>query len=217
MFNCYVIHDYIYSHDDKVYTCSELVKALNNAKPIIDSTFFSTVTLYRNVHNIKRVVSGTGFCFEIDCDSCKRIEEQALNDLHKEAKKWFDTAKAHEAWDGQLNYLAQSNQLGREMPVETVVEQVKPWKPVYHLTPHSSIRIKHGRVNYSMSVNARYIQRKRLLTRELKDYPLTHHNRNDCRHYFRFPVFDDNEYLIAKHSTGWKYSTKCHHQYEIHL
>lgn len=68
-----------------------------------------------------------------------------------------------------------------------------------------------------MGANARYTHRKRLSARELKDYPLTHHNRKDRRHYFRFPVFDDDEYFTAKHSTGWKYSTKCRHQYQIHF
>lgn len=87
MFNCYVIHDYIYSHDDKVYMYSELVKALNNAKLLIDFTFFSTVTLYQNVHSIKRVVSGAGSSFEIDCDDYKKIEEQKLKDLYKKAKQ----------------------------------------------------------------------------------------------------------------------------------
>ena len=105
---------------------SELVKALNNAKPLIDFTFFSTVTLYRNVHSIKRVVSGAGSSFEIDCDDCKKIEEQKLKDLYKKAKQWYEVAKAHEAWDGQLNYLAQSNQLGQEIPVETIVKSCKP-------------------------------------------------------------------------------------------
>lgn len=76
MFNCYVIHDYIYSHDDKVYMYSELVKALNNTKPLIDFTFFSTVTLYRNVYSIKRVVSGAGSYFEIDCDDCKKLRNR---------------------------------------------------------------------------------------------------------------------------------------------
>lgn len=217
MFNCYVIHDYIYSHDDKVYMYSELVKALNNAKPLIDFTFFSTVTFYQNVHSIKRVVSGAGFSFEIDCDDCKKIEEQKLKDLYKKAKQWYEVAKAHEAWDGQLNYLAQSNQLGQEIPVETIAKPRKSWKPVHYLTPHSSSGIKYGRVNHSMGANARYTHRKRLSARELKDYPLTHHSRKDRRHYFRFPLFDDDEYFTAKHSTGWKYSTKCRHQYQIHL
>lgn len=55
------------------YMCSELVKALNNAKSLIDFTFFGTVTIYRNVHSIKRVVSDVGSYFEIDCDDCKKM------------------------------------------------------------------------------------------------------------------------------------------------
>lgn len=81
---------------------------------------------------------------------------------------------------------------------------------------HSSSRWKSGRVGHTMSANARYNHWKRKVITELDEYPITHHNRKDRRHQFRFPVFDDNEYCLAKHSTGWKYSTKCKHQYEIH-
>lgn len=35
-------------------------------------------------------------------------------------------------------------------------------------------------------------------------------HRYQKNHPISFPVFDDDEYIESRHSTGWKYSTKQH-------
>ncbi|WP_251575655.1 hypothetical protein [Limosilactobacillus agrestimuris] len=220
MTDYYVIDDKIYGHYPIAYKYSELIKALNNANIRhifdFDITLFDTLVLYQNVKSISRLPDGF---FKIVCDSHRTIYDKELTRLLYSSNAWYQNAKAKETWDGQMNYLAQSNLLGNPVFVPflpTISHHARSKNLTMRHPSHSSIRWKNGRVGHTMSANARYTHWKRELITKLDEYPITHHNRKDRRHQFRFPVFDDDEYCFAKHSTGWKYSTKHKHQYEIH-
>ncbi|MCR5524418.1 MAG: hypothetical protein K6F18_02000 [Lactobacillus sp.] len=220
MTDYYVIDDKIYGHYPKAYKYSELIKALNNANTRqlldFDITLFDVLVLYQDVKSIKRLPNGY---FKIVYGSCQTIHGKKLTRLLHSANAWYQTAKANENWDGQMNYLVQSNLLGNPVFVPfltTPSHHSRSKHLIMRHTPHSTAGLKSGRVGHTMGANARYTYRKRDMVCKLKEYPVTHHNRKDRRHQFRFPVFDDDEYCLAKHSTGWKYSTKCKHQYEIH-
>lgn len=219
MTDYYVVDDKIYGHTPKVYTYSELIKALNNAdvRWLLDG-FCDSLTLYRNVSSLRLVPTCYGPELEIKCSSRKVVQDTSLNRLLFAANQWLVQFKTNESWDGQTNYLVQSNLLGSPVFIPfPLISYCRYGRHTMRHKSHSTLRFKSGRVEHTMSANARYTYRNKELSRELKDYPLTHRNRKDRRHSFRFPVFDDPEYCTSRHSTGWKYSTKYKRQYEIHV
>ena len=220
MTDYYVVDDHIFGHYPQAYTYSELIKALNNADIrwlFDDYSFGNDLTLYRDVKSIKRLPDRWGADFEIECGSSQIIKGAMLNRLLYSAHQWYQHEQAHEDWNGKMNYLAQSNMLGE--PIFVPFPLIAPGRYGRHTMrakSHSYCKYKHGRVGHPMSANGRYMIHKRELAFELRDYPLTHHNRKDRRHNFLLPVFDDSEYCTARHSTGWKHSTRCKHQYQVH-
>ncbi len=221
MTDYYVVDDHIAGHSPQVYTYSELIKALNNANVrwlFDDYSFGNDLTLYRDVKSIKRLPDPWGAELEIKYGSSQLIQGAMLNRLLYSAHKWYQQEQACEDWDGKMNYLAQSSLLGEPIFVPfPLVASGRYGRHAMRHKAHSSWKYKHGRVGHTMSANGRYTIHKRELASELYNYPLTHRNRKDRRHGFILPVFDDNEYRTAKHSTGWKHSTHCRHQYQVHI
>lgn len=113
MTDYYVIDDKIYGHYPIAYKYSELIKALNNANIRhlfdFDVTLFDVLVIYQNVKSIRRLPDGF---FKIVCDSHQTIHDKELTRLLYFSNAWYQNAKAKETWDGQMNYLAQSNMLG---------------------------------------------------------------------------------------------------------
>ena len=222
MTDYYVIDDKIIGHRPMVYSYHELIKALNNQQfrwLVHNGDLWPDWLVY--YHDVFILQSLSSSRLAIVGKSHESVEGDQLTLLIKKARQWYRQAQQVEAWPGQLNYLAQSDLLGKPVSVpDPASEELSEPRRIYHpqhQKPHSSVRWKSGRVGHTMSANARYTRRKKALVKELSGIPLTHRNRHDRKHYFYFPVFDDAEYCLADHSTGWKYSTKCRHQYEIHL
>ena len=123
-----------------------------------------------------------------------------------------------------MQNLAQSNMLGNPCSFHVVHEDPtiynKHWGP--KPTSHSTYQAwGHGRTNHDQSTFARDNYWAKVQTKELtKEYPnniIRHPNRKYNRnHTEAFPVFDDPEYELSRHSTGWKYSSKARHQYNQH-
>ena len=157
-------------------------------------------------------------------DTNKRAYKVELTNAEK--KKLFNKAKhyyyqliATEQFPGQTEAKAFAGQLSRNLPVKIIY---KPNSKLFRTPkPHTTQRMGKNSANLRpMRVFARdnklsIIQRKTLRQNEI---PIRHINRSYRKHHLEdLPQFDDFEYTTARHSTGWKYSTKKRHQWEIHL
>lgn len=216
MTDYYVINDAITGHRPLVYTHSELIKALNNQdiRWLANSRFDDWLTVYHDASNLHYIPKPYGAELVCTCSSYQTISDTALTRLLNTAHEWYKDAVAHESWDGQTNYLAQSDMLGASVFIPyPLVSPGRYGRHTQHYVSHSTVHYKHGRVGHTMSANGRYALLKKSLAQELSDYPLTHRNRKDRKHNFMMPVFDDDEYTTARRSAGWKTSSKRRHQY----
>lgn len=223
MTDFYVIDDHVVGHEPQAYVYPELIKVLNNQQYrwLFDyGTLFSDwLTLYCGVTQAKYIPAAWGgFTLQIQAEHRQAIQGARLDRVVLAAQRWLQDVKEHEPWDGYTNYLVQSDRLGQPVDIPRVLTSPGRYgrRTMRHIA-HSFQGYKHGRVGHTMSANARHNYWKRALAKELAGYPLTHRNRKDRHHEFRLPVFDDPEYCTAKHSTGWKHSTKRRHQYEAKI
>lgn len=230
-----------------IYKKDELIKALNNFDYKPDSWLGINVTMYSGVTDIHWVERNNWKNLYINDDAgITPLSKQELKCLYKQAQTWFDQQLTLEnkavrwsinhpddldnnpygnRWDGQMQNLAQSNMLGNPCSFHVVHENPttnnKHWGP--KPTSHSTYQAwGHGRTNHDQSTFARDNYWAKVQTKELtKEYPnniIRHQNRKYNRnHTEAFPVFDDPEYELSRHSTGWKYSSKARHQYNQHF
>lgn len=194
MTDYYVIDDKIYGHYPKAYKYSELIKALNNANTRqlldFDITLFDVLVLYQDVKSIKRLPNGY---FKIVYGSCQTIHGKKLTRLLHSANAWYQTAKANENWDGQMNYLVQSNLLGNPVFVPfltTPSHHSRSKHLIMRHTPHSTAGLKSGRVGHTMGANARYTYRKRDMVANLRNIqlPITTEKINGTNSASRFSM-----------------------------
>lgn len=199
----------------KKYTKKELAEynldeKANHYDCMLEITkFFNAVNPYLKKHYV--------LDFHCHADKKEKLPTLACVKLLFDSKKYLKQKQNKEKWPGQTRYLASMNLLGhpKKLPIIYV-------KNSFKLTPlarrHTQAGLfKHGRVGHTKSAIAR--SNYKMIRRW--DVPanirLLHLNRQYHRkHATNFPVFDDNEYLRSRRSSGWK-AHKYHHQYEAHL
>lgn len=237
----YYVKNRVFHGINDVYTKKELIKVLNNFD-LHDSWYGIYITMYTGVTDIHWIDYGNYYSLSVndDCgvyilnkDEIKHLYNQAHTwlkqqiYLEKQAVKWeqnhdSDNNPYGNRWNGQVQFLIQSNCFGNpaKLPV------VKGTIHYHHLAPRSKPHSTRGnfgfgRVGHEQGTFARNNYWSRIKVNELvNEYGrvVRHRNRKyNRKHTQSFPVFDDHEYIASEHSTGWKYSTKAKHQWAQHL
>ncbi len=190
------------------------------------------VIYHTNLHIIK-YTNVKNACLEYNygfpyfkCNYETKIEltETEIGHLIKQAKNYLEKRKQLEPkiyWSGQTNYLAKAGLLGHSLKLPKIIKHESTLKRHYpmHLVRHTTVGYKtvnNRRVQHAFQKdNYRAVLTRRQLKYE--QYPIRHPNKTYRKQYREdFPVFDDNEYIRHRRSSGWKESTKCRYQYIIH-
>lgn len=230
MTDYYVINDHIAGHRPLVYTQNEFIKSLNNfttRKLLNDIAYLfpNTFTMYSNVSKIYlEDYLGWWYDLHIECDSHKPLSTQQLAQFQTQAANYLAQVQAQESYDGQVNALIQADAFGKTISLPTIIKNPQThWghQPKSH-NGHGTYKAG-GRAGHTQSTFARDNHWHKLDLKALHDNPdfknvkIRHLNRRYHNHHpIDFPVFDDDEYLESKDSTGWKHSSKARHQYNQH-
>ena len=213
----YTVSNLWYDHHTYFYTYSELIKALANANcKYLD---FINIKIAHNVTHITEIYEHNFIRYTIDADKFTVLTTAQIKNLKSRADTWYNQQKRFD-FDGKLNFAKQANLLGHAIePDEVIYKWHTPYQYRKNHTRHSVSGYKHGRTGKTKSAFARsnYYQ-KTTIPDLIHNYPFRHRNRKlNRKHPIDFPVWDDDEYIRARNSTGWKYSTNCKHQWQIHL
>ena len=186
---------------------------------------FLKIVEFTNLTNyyFKKTIWRFGSDYDLigEYDHKRDLSQGELIKLVLMGKQYYQALQQREKWSGQANYLATSNLLGNTLNVPIKIVNAMPRKgDDYYRKPHTATGFKHSRVKHTMSVFARdnYTKIRHWDYEDLMLHPnqIKHYNRSYRRtHLNNFPMFDDDEYIKDRHSTGWKYSTKCSKQYLI--
>lgn len=217
----YLIKNKIIGESDEIYTPSELTKALNNYK-YKSLSIFTDIIRCTNVTCVYAQIQTNPYALKIrvTASKFKILTTTEINHLYSRAHTWYQQQKRFDQ-DGSLNYARQSNLLGSQ--VEDIIllsnKRIIPYDYRKNKISHSQSHFKQGRAGKTKSTFAKSDYYLKQTTADLiKNYPLRHINRKHLRNHSSFsPVFDDNEYISARRSTGWKESTKKRKQYLIHM
>lgn len=213
----YIVSDLVFGNESSIYTYSELIKALANAR--YNSRMFIDIHLASNVKHIAEVHDRALAYYDIDADSFIQLTDKQVKKLKSRADTWYAQQKRFD-FDGSVDLAKQANLFGTTIePDEVIYKRHTPYQYRKNHTRHSIRGYKHGRAGRTKSAFARsnYYQ-KTTIPDLVHNYPFRHRNRKfNRKHLIDFPVWDDAEYSRDRHSTGWKYSTKCKHQWQIHL
>lgn len=217
----YLIKNKVIGESDEIFEPKELTKALNNYK-YKSLSIFTDIIRCTNVTDIYALKQTNPYTLKIRVTASKYkvLTPAEVKHLYSRARTWFRQQKRFDQ-DGTLNYARQSNLLGSQ--VEDIIllsnKRIIPYDYRKNKVSHSQSHFKQGRAGKTKSVFAKSDYYLKQTTADLiRKYPLKHRNRKHLRnHSSFFPVFDDNEYISARRSTGWKESTKKHKQYLIHV
>ena len=218
MADYYVFNNHLFSTRPKVFTKPEFIKSLSNYEEryLLDDLGYlipGTFRVYHNVKNAKLVHHAMGwYSFECECTSYHTLNKEELANLVAQSKSWLSSQK--ETYPGYLNAMIQGN--GLATPVNLPIEYLQPVvikKPAPVVAHTSRGNFGHGRVGHPQHVFASDNQQAKLDRQRLqmiyRSAKIGHlHRRYKKNHPYAFPVFDDDEYIQGRHSTGWKYSTK---------
>lgn len=152
----------------------------------------------------------------------RELNQGDLINLILRGQEFYHEKELTEKWPGQTRYLAVTNEFGHELKVpikDTVVNITTPYHIANH-TPHAigfqmkkMRRATHTRSAFAKSnyKTIRHMDVDREYFHKFK-----HINRSYTRkHIAHFPVWDDSEYLVSRHSTGWKHQRKNRKQYDV--
>lgn len=217
----YLIKNKVIGESDEIFEPKELTKALNNYK-YKSLSIFTDIIRCTNVTNIYALKQTNPYTLKIrvTASKFKILTPTEIKHLYSRARTWFRQQKRFDQ-DGTLNYARQNNLLGTQ--VEDIIilsaKRIIPYGYRKNKVSHSQSHFKQGRAGKTKSTFAKSDYYLKQTTANLvKNYPLKHRNRKHLRnHSSFFPVFDDNEYISARRSTGWKESTKKRKQYLIHV
>lgn len=248
----YELNPMIAGWQSQVYDRDNLIQALANVEhsDFADEIIWDRLICYRDVSQVKKICysqwSVKKRCdhYEFEAKSRYKVTGRELTKLYSAAKNFYHQqlhveqasikfAKSHpdqenpygDHWDGQTNYLRQSNAFGH-----TYQGGTWEYRPGHSAGNRRSHHQRHrmrsnwgnGRVGHTQHAFAldSHIarQERQQLDRAYPNAKIRHLNRKYKKnHPIDFPVFDDDEYRQSWHSTGWKYSTKARHQYEQHF
>lgn len=248
----YQFNSMVANGQNQIYDHDNLIKVLANVEhsDFTDAILWGRLICYHDVSNVKKIYynrwSVKKHCdhYEFEVKSQHEVTGKELIKLYNAAKNFYQQqlhvekaslkfAKNHPnqenpygyRWDGQTNFLRQSNAFG-----ETYQGSVWEYQPNHSSWNRWGNRHWHrmrgnwggGRVGHTQHAFAfdNHIakQERQKLNREYPNAKICHLNRKYKKnHPIDFPVFDDDEYRQSWHSTGWKHSTKARHQYEQHF
>lgn len=217
----YLIKNKVINESDEIFEPKELTKALNNYK-YKSLSIFTNIVRCTNVTNIYALKQTNPYALKIrvTASKFKILTPTEIKHLYSRARTWYQQQKRFDQ-DESLNYARQRNLLGSQ--VEDIIllsnKRIIPYNYRKNKISHSYSHFKQGRAGKTKSTFAKsdyYL--KQTIASLVKTYPLRHKNRKHLRNHSSFsPVFDDNEYISARRSTGWKESTKKRKQYLIHI
>lgn len=217
----YLIKSKVINESDEIFEPKELTKALNNYK-YKSLNIFTDIIRCTNVTNIYALKQTNPYALKIrvTASNFKILTQAEIKHLYSRARTWYRQQKRFDQ-DGSLNYARQSNLLGAQVKDIILLsnKRIIPYDYRKNKISHSQSHFKQGRAGKTKSAFAKSDYYLKQTTADLvKQYPLKHRNRKHLRsHSSFFPVFDDNEYISARRSTGWKESTKKRKQYLIHV
>lgn len=217
----YLIKSKVISESDEIFEPKELTKALNNYK-YTSLSIFTDIIRCSNVTCVyaQKQTNPYALKIQVTASNFKILTQTEIKHLYSRARTWYRQQKRFDQ-DGMLNYARQSNLLGSQ--VEDIIllsnKRIIPYDYRKNKISHSYSHFKQGRAGKTKSAFAKSDYYLKQTTASLvKTYPLRHKNRKHLRNRSSFfPVFDDNEYISARRSTGWKESTKKRKQYLIHI
>lgn len=224
----------------EIYKKNELIKALDNLDYRSSKI---QVTKYSRVTKIRWLNFQDGYIhLSLNDDAVTTIlSDKDIACLRSQAHTWFQqqchleslaikyenthlnsTNPYGNRWSGQMHYLANNNLLGQPASIRLDPTVTRPHNPSPKTKSHTTFHFYgQGRTGHAQSTFARENHQAKINIQSLiNDYPgnvVRHRNRKfNRKHSCEFPVFDDSEYTISRHSTGWKYSSKARHQYDQH-
>lgn len=180
---------------------------------------------YNNVKNA-RLEYNYGFpYFKCDYETKTSLTDTEIGHLIRQAKNYLEKRKKLEPkiyWSGQTNYLAKAGLLGHSLKLLKIIKHEPTIKRHYpmHFLRHTTSGYKHVNNRSVQNAFQKDNHRAVLARRQLKyaQYPIRHPNKTYRKQHLEdFPVFDDDEYIRHRRSSGWKESTKCRYQYMIHI
>ena len=248
----YQLNTMVANWQSQIYDRDNLIQALANIEhsDFADEILWGRLICYRDVSQIKKIYhnrwSVEKHCdhYEFEAKSQHEVTGKELTKLYNAAKNFYQQqlhveqaslkfAKNHPdqenpygyRWDGQTNFLRQSNAFGHTY--QGGVWEYQPnhssWNRWGHQHWHrmrgnwGGGRVGHTQHAFALD-NHVAKQERQELDRAYLNTKIRHLNRKYKKnHPIDFPVFDDDEYRQGWHSTGWKHSTKARHQYEQHF
>ena len=217
----YLIKSKVINESDEIFEPKELTKALNNYK-YESLSIFTNIIRYSSITCVyaQKQTDPCALKIQVTASNFKILTRAEIKHLYSRAHTWYRQQKRFDQ-DGMLNYARQSNLLGSQVKDIILLsnKRIIPYAYRKNKISHSQSHYTQGRAGKTKSAFAKsdyYL--KQTTTDLVKDYPLKHRNRKHLRNHSSFsPVFDDNEYISARRSTGWKESTKKRKQYLIHI
>lgn len=228
-----------------IYKKDELIKALNNFSYDRHNWLGIQITMYSGVTDIHYEIDKRGFAnlYIDDQAGVTPLNDLQIKKLYNEAKVWYqqqlhleklaiqwtnnhpndDENPYGNRWDGQMEYLSKSNLLGQTFAIrEEYIDHEYNYSQPSPKSHSTWCNWGHGRTGHPQSAFAKDNHfRKQEIQSLVNEYPnniIRHSNRQVNKHHScDFPVFDDPEYLLSRHSTGWKHSSKAYHQYNQHV
>lgn len=248
----YQLNIMVANWQSQIYNHDNLIQALANAEysDFADEILWGRLICYHDVSAVKKIYhnqwSVEKQCdhYEFEAKSQHEVTGKELTKLYNAAKNFYQQqlhveqaslkfAKNHpdqenpydDHWNGQTNFLRQSNAFGH--PYQGGVWEYQPspstWNhwghPHWHRMRGNWAAGRVGHTQHAFAFDNHLAKQKRQkLDRQYPNAKIRHLNRKYKKnHPIDFPVFDDDEYRQGWHSTGWKYSTKARHQYEQHF
>lgn len=217
----YLIKSKVINESDEIFEPKELTKALNNYK-YKSLSIFADIIRCSSVTYVyaQKQTNPYALKIQVTASNFKILTQAEIKHLYSRSRTWYQQQKRFDQ-DGMLNYARQSNLLGSQVKDIILLsnKRIIPYDYRENKISHSQSHYKQGRAGKTKSAFAKsdyYL--KQTVADLTKNYPLRHSNRKHLRnHSSFFPVFDDNEYISARKSTGWKESTKKRKQYLIHM
>ena len=217
----YLIKSKVISESDEIFEPKELTKALNNYK-YESLSIFTDIIRCSNVTcvYVQKQTNPYALKIRVTASNFKILTQAEIKHLYSRARTWYRQQQRFDQ-DGTLNYARQRNLLGSQVKDIILLsnKRIIPYNYRKNKISHSQSHYKQGRAGKTKSAFVKSDYYLKQTTANLtKNYPLRHSNRKHLRNHSSFaPVFDDNEYISARRSTGWKESTKKRKQYLIHI
>lgn len=217
----YLIKSKVINESDEIFEPKELTKALNNYK-YTSLNIFTDIIRCSSVTcvYVQKQTNPYALKIQVTASNFKILTQAEIKHLYSRAHTWYQQQQRFDQ-DGTLNYARQLNLLGSQVKDIILLsnKRIIPYNYRKNKISHSQSHYKQGRAGKTKSAFVKSDYYLKQTTANLtKNYPLRHSNRKHLRNHSSFsPVFDDNEYISARRSTGWKESTKKCKQYLIHI